>query len=87
MDSKWTTSRKDVYRWVKDRQDPPLKILQRTDGSMTASVDEMDSMVREAWSSIMRKYADTAEPDAEGVRQAHHLRGDENYRAHRGSAV
>ena len=65
MDSKWSTSRKEEYRWVKNSSNPPLTTLQRPDGSLMANVKEMDSMVREAWSPIMRKYADTAELDAE----------------------
>ena len=42
---------------------PPVTFLVRPDGTPTANLREMDSLLQDAWRPINRKYAEPAEPD------------------------
>ena len=70
MDKAWMEKRRSMYRWVKGKEDPPLVMLERDDGTLTANVAEMDELVRLAWGPIIRKYEDMEEPDDELFMQA-----------------
>ena len=49
MDEAWKDKRREVYRWVKGKEDPSLVMLAREDGTLTANLGEMDALVKEAW--------------------------------------
>ena len=63
MNKKWTTRRKEVYRWIRGLEDRPPTVLARPDGTLTGNIKEMDGLVRNAWGPIMQKYLNTPEPD------------------------
>ena len=53
-----------VYKWLKGESFAPLvTFLVRPDGTPTANLREMDSLLQDAWRPINRKYAEAAEPD------------------------
>ena len=63
MDKAWTNQRREVYRWVKGKEDSALVMLAGADGTLATNVGEMDASVRVAWGPIMCKYAGKDEPD------------------------
>ena len=48
MDKACKDERREVYKWVKGKEDPPLVMLARKDGTLTAKVGQMDALVRQA---------------------------------------
>ena len=71
MDKAWKDERREVYRWVKGKEDLPLVMLARDDGTLTANVGEMDALVRMAWGPTMRKYGEVEQPDDEQFMKAY----------------
>ena len=62
MDKAWAENTSLVYRWLKQDYSPPLVVLTRPDGSLTGDLQEMDTLLQDAWFPIMRKYAGQPEP-------------------------
>ena len=66
-----------MYRWLKDESyATPVTFLSRPDGTATAKLAEMGTLLHDAWRPINRKYATDAEPDPTALlrRYGHHVR-------------
>ena len=64
LDEAWSSKQGAVYKWLKGESfAPPVTFLVRPDGTPTANLREMDSLLQDAWRPINRKYAEAAEPD------------------------
>ena len=73
----WGTRPGAVYRWLRDDTfATPVVFLARPDGIVTATVSEMDGLLREAWGSITRKYVQAPEPCPEAfmAKSGQHVR-------------
>ena len=89
MDRAWTEDSSLVYRWLKQDYSPPLVMLSRPDGSLTADLSEMDTLLHDAWFPIMRKYVGVPEPsvpeflEAYGNHLQHHHMEETEITGHR----
>ena len=64
LDEAWSSKQGAVYKWLKGESFvPPVTFLVRPDGTPTANLREMDSLLQDAWRPINCKYAEAAEPD------------------------
>ena len=64
LDEAWSSKQGAVYKWLKGESfAPPVTFLVRPDGTPTANLREMDSLLQDAWRPINCKYAEAAEPD------------------------
>ena len=64
LDEAWSSKQGAVYKWLKGESfAPPVTFLVRPDGTPTANLREMDSLLQDAWRPINCKYAAAAEPD------------------------
>ena len=61
---------KEVYQWIQNEYQPPLVMLLDPDTSQpTANIPRMDEILHASWDQVMRKYADTPEPDVHAFAQ------------------
>ena len=64
MDSAWMDKPKEVYKWIQNEYQPPLVMLLDPDTNQpTSNIQRMDEILHASWDKVMRKYADTPEPD------------------------
>ena len=64
LDEAWSSKQGAVYKWLKGESfAAPVTFLVGPDGTPTANLREMDSLLQDAWRPINRKYAEAAEPD------------------------
>ena len=64
LNEAWSPKQGAVYKWPKGETfAPPVIFLVRPEGTPTANLREMDSVLHDAWWPINRKYAEAAEPD------------------------
>ena len=47
-----------AFQFIKPDSEQPLSVLRREDGSLTANITEMDSILRKSWSQIFCKHSD-----------------------------
>ena len=70
MDQAWLDRPKEVYQWIQNEYQPPLVMLLDPDTSQpTANIPRMDEILHASWDQVMRKYADTPEPDVHAFAQ------------------
>ena len=70
MGQAWLDKPKDVYKWMKNDYQAPLVMLKDPEtGGPTANVNRMDEILHESRDKVMRKYADSPEPDPDGFVQ------------------
>ena len=63
-DQAWLDRPKKVYQWILNEYQPPVVMLLDPDTSQqTANIPRMDEILHTSWDQVMRKYADTPEPD------------------------
>ena len=73
----WSTSQGAVYRYLNDESfTPPVTFLTRPDGTATANLREMGSLLQDALWPVNRMHAAAPEPDpVEFLRRySHHVR-------------
>ena len=61
----WAETPGTVYRWIRGAGDATLQMLKKTDGTHTANIQEMDSVIRTVWRPINGRYAERPEPSVE----------------------
>ena len=70
MDQAWLDRPKEVYQWIQNEYQPPLVMLLDPDTSQPmANIPRMDEILHASWDQVMRKYADTPEPDVHAFAQ------------------
>ena len=70
MDQAWLDRPKEVYQWIQNEYQPPVVMLLDPDTSQpTANIPRMDEILHASWDQVMRKYADTPEPDVRAFAQ------------------
>eukprot|EP00973_Karenia_brevis_P050064 6948686-Karenia_brevis.AAC.1 len=58
----WERCPGQLHKWCKGERQSMVSLVQRPDGTYTGAVDEIDRILREAWSPILEMYLDKAEP-------------------------
>ena len=73
----WSQKQGDIYRWIRDHADAPLHMVRKGTGELTANIQEMDEVIREAWRPINMRYADRPEPSVTAFMNKYkqHIRG------------
>ena len=65
IDNAWAETPRTVYRWIRGAGDAALQMVKKSDGTYTANIAEMDSVIRAAWQPINGRYAEKPEPSVE----------------------
>ena len=62
IDNAWTEMPVTVYCWIRGSGDAALQMVKKSEGTYTANIVEMDSVIRAAWQPLNRRYAAKPEP-------------------------
>lgn len=57
------TERRKIAEWCKGKQRRQLEVLKNSGGTLTASVKELDQIMRTAWKPVFRLYDTQPPPD------------------------
>ena len=65
MNPAWTDRPKEDYKWIPSPRPPLLVVLMDPATQAPSSyVDRMEEILHESWDKVVRKYADSPEPDS-----------------------
>eukprot|EP00661_Eupelagonemidae_sp_cell13_P001954 gene1954-4574_t len=78
MHSSWKNDRGAVYKWLKNKSNKPIVMVERSNGTYTSNIQEIDRECREQWAPITQLYKDGDEPPWEAFHNEYkaYIKGD-----------